>query len=439
MHKCSKCGKEFEGQFCPECGEKWVDQNACPKCGAVMDEGVAFCTVCGADLKGKKENGEAVVADGNVEESKTKKILSLVGVICMLSAALFGLIFTFCAGVTFTQDYGLGITEKDTHMIYYYFGDAFKNLEELEGINKIAVLGPRVLGALISVLGIAGVLAFGTVTVVRACKKFIKKQNLNVVGPAVGTFMSFAAMATLLLNFNVVSTKSFSVGFSAPTLAGLIMGGIALGAGAVLLLVANFNALKGAGKMVSFIMMAVACVLLIVILGLLGAPAVHLSSDNFRMDSSYGLFAGMESMVGGVTEDSIVGIFVLSTLGTLTAITIAVLAAVAIGKNLTAIANGKKRTNLGYGISILILVITFLMYAFLTKVVIVDAFLRDIMGVSDEHMDEAKDMFSSNFVAPIVMIVMSVIALAVVIVGKVFIKKYNLEDKKKGALPVNQQ
>ena len=25
MHKCTKCGTEFEGKFCPECGTKWVE------------------------------------------------------------------------------------------------------------------------------------------------------------------------------------------------------------------------------------------------------------------------------------------------------------------------------------------------------------------------------------------------------------------------------
>ena len=42
MHKCTKCGTEFEGKFCPECGAKWVepaDPNAshkCQKCGVVF-------------------------------------------------------------------------------------------------------------------------------------------------------------------------------------------------------------------------------------------------------------------------------------------------------------------------------------------------------------------------------------------------------------------
>ena len=52
MHKCTKCGTEFEGKFCPECGAKWVepvDPNAahkCQKCGVVFKG--KFCPECGA-------------------------------------------------------------------------------------------------------------------------------------------------------------------------------------------------------------------------------------------------------------------------------------------------------------------------------------------------------------------------------------------------------
>ena len=51
MHKCTKCGTEFEGKFCPECGAKWVepvDPNAshkCQKCGVVFKG--KFCPECG--------------------------------------------------------------------------------------------------------------------------------------------------------------------------------------------------------------------------------------------------------------------------------------------------------------------------------------------------------------------------------------------------------
>lgn len=47
MHKCFKCGTEFEGNFCPECGTKRQEEKTCPQCGAALAESAKFCTECG--------------------------------------------------------------------------------------------------------------------------------------------------------------------------------------------------------------------------------------------------------------------------------------------------------------------------------------------------------------------------------------------------------
>ena len=47
MNKCSKCGAEFEGNFCPECGTPSQAPKVCPKCGAQLKENVKFCNNCG--------------------------------------------------------------------------------------------------------------------------------------------------------------------------------------------------------------------------------------------------------------------------------------------------------------------------------------------------------------------------------------------------------
>ena len=47
MNKCSKCGTEFEGNFCPECGTKYETKKICPECGAEQKVNVKFCTNCG--------------------------------------------------------------------------------------------------------------------------------------------------------------------------------------------------------------------------------------------------------------------------------------------------------------------------------------------------------------------------------------------------------
>ena len=47
MNKCSKCGTEFEGNCCPECGTWASGEKSCPKCGAKIKSEAKFCTECG--------------------------------------------------------------------------------------------------------------------------------------------------------------------------------------------------------------------------------------------------------------------------------------------------------------------------------------------------------------------------------------------------------
>lgn len=59
MNKCSNCGTEFEGKFCPECGQRVQLAGVCPKCGAPHDEEVKFCPECGYSFVGQPaESGE---------------------------------------------------------------------------------------------------------------------------------------------------------------------------------------------------------------------------------------------------------------------------------------------------------------------------------------------------------------------------------------------
>ena len=55
MNKCTRCGTEFEGNFCPECGAKANGRTVCPRCGNELDENVKFCSNCGYDRSNDKQ------------------------------------------------------------------------------------------------------------------------------------------------------------------------------------------------------------------------------------------------------------------------------------------------------------------------------------------------------------------------------------------------
>lgn len=64
---CVKCGAEYEGKFCPNCGEPAPQKRFCPKCGAeITDPKQTTCDKCGTyvpiveeEKKSKKEEPAA--------------------------------------------------------------------------------------------------------------------------------------------------------------------------------------------------------------------------------------------------------------------------------------------------------------------------------------------------------------------------------------------
>lgn len=71
MNKCYKCGREFEGQFCPDCGTKYEAEKTCPDCGATLDGGVNFCNHCGHRFTEDAPSPKARKENNFVEKVKT--------------------------------------------------------------------------------------------------------------------------------------------------------------------------------------------------------------------------------------------------------------------------------------------------------------------------------------------------------------------------------
>lgn len=103
MRKCNYCGSEFEGNFCPECGEKWQEERLCPNCGAKMNGSVKFCTECGFSLYEKKITTDINTAE-NIQQVTFDKgklieiIYKILGIAPLVLCFLFSvLLFAFYA------------------------------------------------------------------------------------------------------------------------------------------------------------------------------------------------------------------------------------------------------------------------------------------------------------------------------------------------------
>ena len=455
MHKCSKCGKEFEGKFCPDCGAKWIDPDLCPKCGtrhgpndkfcqecgtrldgkvncpkcgAEMEANASFCGECGAKLDGKQANGK--VAGKGTAAGKVKSIISLSGVILIMLSALMGLVFAFVTGVTLVDTES---GQKTTGMLYDFFGDNYKDLKQMRDVinatfdwsnmgsaREFALYFPVVLGTVVSAVGLLGVVALSGLTCYKAYKKYYKKEEANVVAPAVATYFTFVTMATVLLAITAMNGDDSKTQFSAPTLAGLITGGVLLGLGVILLALTNFKEFKGFNGAVGGISSIVVCALVVVVVALVSLPAGGISVSSIYYGSTkmdYGLFTGMQGMLLVVEDDdAMMKIIAFATIGGVAGIALAVTSAVTLFRKVPALCDGKNKGNLITGGVIAGLSVIYLVFTILTINAMLDTPMFD--GAD-------KDMITRNYAVPIALLVMAVLACVAEFVGK-FVRKTEL-------------
>lgn len=93
--KCSKCGTEYEGNFCPKCGTAADPNcNVCPKCGQARTDNDRFCKNCGYDYQNHQANRTGNIGTSAVAAIKRvpKKIWITIGAIIVAAAILLAIL-----------------------------------------------------------------------------------------------------------------------------------------------------------------------------------------------------------------------------------------------------------------------------------------------------------------------------------------------------------
>ena len=226
--ECLKCGAnvlEENATFCHECGARLDGKIACARCGQFIDEKYAYCAFCGAKMgentnandcvmqqngtpffngnQSFEQQGEQSIANENGKSGN--KILSWARVCVGMALTLVSLVFVFLIGfqVDLTgQVIALSQMNFDTSgesiKLFYYFSDAYKEIELLKEVLLnandqliVAAYIHSIMGTVICVITIGCVIGFATTAIVNFVMFFKKKRDNNSAKWAVRTVIAY--------------------------------------------------------------------------------------------------------------------------------------------------------------------------------------------------------------------------------------------------------
>lgn len=289
---CKNCGNELPDgvTFCNLCGKRLDGKINCPHCNTELPEESRFCYNCGKSVIKPDTQSETAAADAAASPNKRewhidwKKILNYVDLGFAAFAALMGFIFTFCIGVSIKfSDIGTTIT------IYDYFGKAYGSVGDswTGTVQKVSAYAPTVISTVIAACAIICNIVFASITSANSVKKYVyKKENVNIVKPALLTYFSFATFASLFLAANSASQTQLGINvgsqFSGATTAGLVLGGIAVAGYFVSRAALRIKEFLKPKEIINSALAVLVCVLSVISVGLMASPAVTCVLDESK-------------------------------------------------------------------------------------------------------------------------------------------------------------
>ncbi len=340
---CFSCGTEnpADAVFCKKCGRRLDGMTLCTACGKLTPSDGEFCIYCGSNrnapvyampLRFPKEEREeplpskyeweyvpprAPRAEKVQKPQKTERVrkertvkevsfvperaVPIVGKISDIAALVcivLSVLFTFLIGASFTVGTG-GVSAGSTvgYGIFYFFSDeAYSAIPASPGevSHQIAMYG-AVLGTVCSVVGILLVLAAFVNAALRFAKIIQKQTDKGILGPAVMAYVAY--LGTVALFMLCIGQKvetagvSTSVSANGGTIAGIVIGAVALAAAVVCSVLVKGVEGDLRGFLIRSVSSVVQAVCVFVSFGLVAGGAVYLSSDlaGVSISTTYGI------------------------------------------------------------------------------------------------------------------------------------------------------
>lgn len=164
-HQCPSCGTEYEGNFCPNCGFKWMEEKTCPQCGATVRGSAKFCNNCGHAFVAAPSAPRSVPA-AHTKQKATPTVKSVYSVLQDVPAFLF---LVFSAALFLFYLAPVAISPSLFGEPADSFGNVYQCLKGIElslggGLGDIHADSPALRGAMIAFIVFAVVMTgFGAI------------------------------------------------------------------------------------------------------------------------------------------------------------------------------------------------------------------------------------------------------------------------------------